>query len=135
MVMMMSQSKNQFNVGDKVLYLGLWGTDFNKVEEVVGIVWDELLQRNKYLIKESEKGEVLTQYGDNYRLAEPDEIAVGHRLRSNNGQNICAFSTPESMKSESLLQYLDRCEQIVKRWPKWKVEHCRQILTPTLRYY
>ena len=92
MVTMMRQSKNQFMVGDKVLYLGLWGTDFNKVDEVVGIVWDELLQRNKYLIRESESGEVLTQYGDNYRRAELDEIAVGHRLRSNNGQNICAVS-------------------------------------------
>lgn len=89
MVTMMRQSKNQFKVGEKVLYLGLWGTDFNKVDEVVGIVWDELLQRNKYLIRESESGEVLTQYGDNYRRAEPDEIAVEHRLRSNNGQNIC----------------------------------------------
>ncbi len=89
MVMKMSHTKNQFNVSDKVLYIGLWGTDFNKVDEVVGIVWDELLQRNKYLIRESESGEIITQYGDNYRLAEPDEIAVGHRLRSNNGQSIC----------------------------------------------
>ncbi len=128
MVTMMRQSKNQFMVGEKVLYLGLWGTDFNKVDEVVGIVWDELLQRNKYLIKESESGEVLTQYGDNYRRAEPDEIAVGHRLRFNNAQNICAFSNSENVKSETLLQYLNRCEQIIKGWPKWKVEHCRQIL-------
>lgn len=91
MVKMMSQSKNQFNVGEKVLYVGIWGTDFNKVDEVVGIVWDEVLQRNKYQIRESESGEVLTQYGDNYRLAEPAEIAVGHRLRLNYGQNICAL--------------------------------------------
>lgn len=128
MVTMMRQSKNQFMVGEKVLYLGLWGTEFNNVDEVVGIVWDELLQRNKYLIRESESGEVLTQYGDNYRRAEPDEIAVGHRLRSNNGQNICAFSTSETVKSETLLQYLDRCEQVVKGWPKWKVESIRDAL-------
>ncbi|RZG79644.1 hypothetical protein [Acinetobacter venetianus] len=116
---------NVFNLGEKVVYLGLWGTDFNKVDEVVGIVWDDVLQRKKYLIRESESGEVLTQYGDNYRLAEPDEIAAGHRLRSNNGQNICAFSTSKSVKSETLIQYLDRCEQVVKGWPKWKLESIR----------
>ncbi|NNP70420.1 hypothetical protein [Acinetobacter sp. Ac_5812] len=103
MVMKMSQSKSQFNVGDKVLYVGLWGSDFNKVDEVVGIIWDDLLLRNKYLIKESDSGEILTQYGDNYRLAEADEIAVGHRLRSNHGKNICTFDLNGKSKSESLL--------------------------------
>ncbi len=121
----MKQLINKFRVGEKVLYLGLWGTDFNKVDEVVGIVWDELLQRNKYLIRESESGEVLTQYGDNYRLAEPDEIAVGYRLRSNNGQNICSIVAQESIKSESLIEYLDQCEKVVKQWPEWKVKSLR----------
>lgn len=102
MVKMMKQSMNQFHVGDKVLYVGLWGSDFNKVDEVVGLAWDDLLQRNKYLILESVSGQVIAQYGDNYRLAEADEIVAGHRLRSNNGQNICIYNNVIKWSSETV---------------------------------
>ena len=121
----MINDMNQFSVGEKVLYIGLWGSDFNLVDEVVGIVWDSLLQRNKYLIRDSESGTVIQQYGDNYRIADADEIAIGHRLRSNNGKNICSKGALESMKSESLIEYLDQCEEVVKRWPEWKVSSLR----------
>lgn len=116
---------NQFSVGEKVLYIGLWGSDFNLVDEVVGIVWDGLLHRNKYLIRDSESGTVIQQYGDNYRIADADEIAIGHRLRSNNGQNICSIVAQESIKSESLIDYLLQCEKVVKQWPEWKVSSLR----------
>ncbi|MFC6628622.1 hypothetical protein [Acinetobacter beijerinckii] len=116
---------NQFSVGEKVLYIGLWGSDFNLVDEVVGIVWDGLLQRNKYLIRDSESGTVIQQYGDNYRIADADEIAIEHRLRSNNGKNICSKGAQEIMKSESFIDYLLQCEKVVKQWPEWKVSSLR----------
>ena len=30
-----------------------------------------------------------------------------------------------NQKNESLLEYLNRCEEQVKRWPKWKIESIR----------
>ncbi|WP_336982535.1 hypothetical protein [Acinetobacter modestus] len=42
------------------------------------------------------------------RHATPQEIAAGHRI-----------------DKPSLLQYLDKCEEVVRTWPKWKVESIR----------
>lgn len=35
-------------------------------------------------------------------------------------------------KNESLLEYLNRCEEQVKRWPKWKIDSLRDAFG--LRY-
>ena len=79
---------NQFEIGEKILYLGIYGNEFNLVDEVIGIEDDEYLNRKKYMIKNTESGEVISQYGTNYRKATKEEVAVGHRLESNNGQAI-----------------------------------------------
>lgn len=129
---------HEYKIGDKVLYLGLFGNEFNLVDEVVGIETDEYLDRVKYLIKDSETGEVVSQYGTNYRPATDDEVIAGHRLISNNGQviSVCnVLNNPvedsqsnlsiKQTKPRPLLEYLEKCEDQVKRWPKWKVESLR----------
>jgi hypothetical protein len=129
---------NQFEIGEKILYLGIYGNEFNLVDEVIGIEDDEYLNRKKYMIKNTESGEVISQYGTNYRKATKEEVAVGHRLESNNGQaiRVCnlnnysrkSFTMDRQIKqskNESLLEYLNRCEEQVKRWPKWKIESIR----------
>ena len=45
------------------------GNEFNLVDEVIGIGEDEYLNRKKYMIKNTEYGEVISQYGSNYRKA------------------------------------------------------------------
>lgn len=45
------------------------------------------------------------------RLATPNEIAAGHRI-----------------DKSPLLKHLDECAEIVKTWPKWKVESVRNAL-------
>jgi hypothetical protein len=129
---------NQFEIGEKILYLGIYGNEFNLVDEVIGIEDDEYLNRKKYTIKNTESGEVISQYGTNYRKATKEEVAVGHRLESNNGQaiRVCnlnnnsknaysIYNPIKQSKNESLLEYLNRCEEQVKRWPKWKIESIR----------
>ena len=58
---------NQFEIGEKILYLGIYGNEFNLIDEVIGIEDDEYLNRKKYMIKNTESGEVISQYGTNYR--------------------------------------------------------------------
>lgn len=135
---MMRFAMNQFEIGEKILYLGIYGNEFNLVDEVIGIEDDEYLNRKKYMIKNTESGEVISQYGTNYRKATKEEVAVGHRLESNNGQaiRVCNLNNNsrksftmdrqiKQSKNESLLEYLNRCEEQVKRWPKWKIESVR----------
>lgn len=52
---------NQFEIGEKILYLGIYGNEFNLVDEVIGIEDDEYLNRKKYMIKNTESGEVISQ--------------------------------------------------------------------------
>lgn len=129
---------NQFEIGEKIIYLGIFGNEFNLVDEVIGIEDDEYLNIKKYMIKNTESGEVISQYGTNYRKATKEEVAVGHRLESNNGQaiRVCnlnnnsknaysIYNPIKQSKNESLLEYLNRCEEQVKHWPKWKIESIR----------
>ena len=139
---------HEYKVGDKVLYLGLFWNEFNLVDEVVGIETDEYLDRVKYLIKDSETGEVVSQYGTNYRPATDEEVIAGHRLLSNNGQviSVCNVSNNpiedtqsnlsiKQNKPSSLLEYLAKCEDQVKRWPKWKVESLIEIFIGKVGFF
>lgn len=90
------------------------------------------------MIKNTEFGEVISQYGTNYRKATREEVAIDHRLEPKNGQairvcnlnnnyqNAYSICNPNKhSKNDSLLKYLNRCEEQVKRWPKWKIESIR----------
>jgi len=43
-----------------------------------------------------------------FRHATPEEIAAGHRI-----------------DKSPLMQHLDKCEELVKTWPKWKLQSIR----------
>lgn len=48
---------------------------------------------------------------DRIRHATPEEIAAGHRINKS-----------------PLMQHLDKCEEVVKTWPKWKLQSVRDAL-------
>ncbi|MEG0198766.1 MAG: hypothetical protein RR676_16660 [Acinetobacter sp.] len=45
------------------------------------------------------------------RHTTPEEIAAGHRI-----------------DKSPLMQHLDKCEEVVKTWPKWKLQSVRDAL-------
>lgn len=50
-------------------------------------------------------------YSGYYRVAEKQEIAAGYRI-----------------DKSPLMQHLDKCEEVVKTWPKWKLQSVRDAL-------
>ena len=48
---------------------------------------------------------------DKIRHATSEEIAAGHRI-----------------DKSPLMQHLDKCEEVVKTWPKWKLQSVRDAL-------
>lgn len=79
----------------------------SNIEDVLTVLYD-WPDRYDCVSSTSPSSIVLKSHQKHWRLATEQEIAAGHRIDK----------TP-------LMQHLDKCEEVVKTWPKWKQQTIR----------